>query len=209
MQMSRVLGLHPKILRTCRTIFEEASPILIQRNRYVFHSQHSVWGTDLPPTSNPDYSWQIMLHRYHSNILPLSSRIVPPSHRIRMLGLCFGSELDNQRLFQNSLENHLNENHMLKDLRISIRNPWSVRALDQGLGTLARLLGRFRVTLTAVRGIVTSVHDHFFDHVEVVMSMWNHRQERKFLLTRVAERQKGADWTEPDIQEWTLEPHSR
>ena len=205
MRMSRVLGLHPKILQTCKTIFEEAAPILIQGNRYVFHSSHSVMGTDLPPVSNPDYSWQIMLHRYHSTILPLSLRIVPPSQRIRMLGLCFGNEMQNQRLFHTSLGDHLNQNNMLKDLRISIRNPWSVRGLYQGLETLARLLGRFRVTLTAVRGIDTFVNDRFFVHVEVVMLTWNNHQERKFVLTRVTEHQEGADRTEPDIQEWTLE----
>lgn len=205
MQMSRVLGLHPKILRTCKTIFEEAAPILIQRNRYVFHSSHSVFGTDLPPVSNPDYSWQIMLHRYRSTILPLSLRIVPPSHRIRMLGLCFGNELQNLRLFQTSLGDHLNENNMLKDLRISIRNPWSVRALQQGLGTLARLLGHFRVTLIAVHGNDALENDPFFDNLEQVMLIWNQRQARKFLLTDSRELEGGAERMQHGIQEWTLE----
>ena len=122
-----------------------------------------------------------------------------------MLGLCFGNELQNQRLFHTSLGDHLNQNNMLKDLRISIRNPWFVRALQQGLGTLARLLGHFRVTLTAIHGINAFEYDHFFDHVEEVMSMWNHRQGRKFILTDSRGLERGAERMEPGIREWTLE----
>ena len=123
-----------------------------------------------------------------------------------MLRLCFGNELYNQQLFQTSLRDHLNENHMLKDLRISIRSPWSVRALCQGLRELARLLGRFRVALTAVHGIDTFEDDPFFDHVEKAMSMWNQSQKRKFILTDWRRYEEEAGRMEHGIQEWTLEP---
>lgn len=162
-------------------------------------------GTGSQPVWNPDYSWQIMLHRYHSTILPLSARISPPRHRIRHLGLVFGSDSDD-RLLQVSLRDHLNLNNMLKDLRIEIGSPWCVRALHEGIiGQLARWLGNFRVTLTAIHKDNTPERDRFFDHVEVVMAMWNNRQARKFVLTR-SRRVEVRIWNEePAWQEWSLE----
>ena len=115
--------MHPNILRTCKTIFEEASSILIQRNHFVYHSMKNSLHLKMLRT-RWDRSWEIMLNRYHCNP-PHSfpSGLGGSSHRIRHLDIRLADFADLRTVYA-TLPHFLYAQNTLKTLNLELWAPW-------------------------------------------------------------------------------------
>ena len=143
----RTLQLHPNILRTCKTIFEEASSVLIQRNHFVYHSARNSLHLQMR-RARRDRSWDVMLNRYHCNPPHYPSGLGGSSHRIRHLDIRLFDYVD-LRTVNSTLPHLLYAQNTLKTLNLEVWALWDRHYLSAIFRAIDHALGCVRLTITA------------------------------------------------------------
>ena len=176
----RVLKLHPEILRTCKTIFEEASSILIQKNHFVYHSVRNSLYLKMSRTRR-DRSWDIMLGRYHCNPPHFPSGLGGSSHHIRHLDIRLGDSGDSTKGIS-TLPHMLYEQNALKTLNLELWASWKPHHLLAIFRGIRSALGCAKLTITGFRNPDFDWYEeNLFRALESVISGWNPGRDRKFV----------------------------
>lgn len=176
----RALRLHPEILRTCNSIFEEASSILIQKNHFVYHSVRNSPNLKMSRTRR-DRSWDIMLGRYHCNPPHFTSGLGSSSHRIRYLDIRLADFVDLRTVYS-TLPHMLDAQNTLKTLNLELWAPWKRHYLLAFFRGISNALNCPKLTITGFRDLTYDwFEEELFRGLESIISGWNQGRDRKFV----------------------------
>ena len=180
-KVHRTLKLLPNILCTCKTIFEEASSVLIQRNRFVYHSMKNSLHLKMPRT-RWDRSWEIMLNRYHCNPPHyFLSGLGGSSHRIRHLDIRLADFADLRTVYT-TLPHFLYAQNTLKTLNLELWAPWKRHYLLAIFRAIRNALSCTKLTVTGFRDLTYDwFEEELFRGLEYIISRWNQGRDRKFV----------------------------
>ena len=225
--MARDRHLHPAILRTCKTIFEEAASVLTQRNLFIYQSYHSL-GSDraLPYTSNRN--WDIILNQYRCppdrserswDIIKTQYRCPPTyglprhitsrSHPIWHLEIRLDGENDYD-VVMGVLNYVLAPHNMLRTLELEMWDIWSRQRLHRVLTKLAASPNRVAVNVRIFERSWTLDLQRGPDRLRKDIMEWNQTLERRYVETKpkLTTKQWGRLWKRGCYRArgWTLLP---
>ena len=179
-EVRRALQLYPNILRTCRTIFEEGSSVLIQENHFIYHSSRNSLHLKML-RAKWDCSWEIMLNRYHCNPPHYPSRLGGSSHRIRHLDIRLADSCDLKTVYA-TLPHMLHAQNALKTLNLELWAPWKRYYLLALFRGIKNALSCPKLTITGFRDASNNwFEEELFRGLENVISGWNQGRDRKFV----------------------------